>query len=79
MLPDHVLHGGSTEAINGQQKYLTRTNTYKCYKTRKLLLKNVLAKSFFSLMKEVNISESVANVLKLTTDGKGGSGRKKTN
>ena len=51
MLPDHVLHGGSTEAINGQQKYLTRTNTYKCYKTRKLLLKNVLAKSFFSVMK----------------------------
>ena len=29
-------------------------------------------------MKQGNISEPVANVLKLATDGEGGSGRKKT-
>ena len=33
--------------------------------------------NFFSVIKQVNFSESVANVLKLATDDKGGSGSKK--
>ena len=32
----------------------------------------------FSIMKQANVSKFVANVLKLATDGEGGSGKMKT-
>ena len=50
---------------------------FKCYKTMKLLLKNVLAESFSSVIKQLNVSKSVANILKYTSDGEFGFGRKK--
>ena len=56
-------------------RFLAQRNRYKYYKTGKLLLKSVLAKSFFSDMKQADVFESVTNVLKLAADGERGSGR----
>ena len=78
MLSGHVLAQRYSEVRNRQQKKLARINTYKCYKTIKLILKNVLTKSFSPVIKQANISEVVANLLKLASNGEGCSGRKKT-
>ena len=63
---------GSREVLNGDKESTTQTNTHKWYKTRKLHLKNALAKNIFSALKQANVFRSVASILKLTTDEVGG-------
>ena len=49
------------------------TNTNKYINATKLLLKNVLAESFFPVLKQSDYSESVENFLKYAPDEEDGS------